>query len=86
MQEQLRKEKEVRTAHTTPKQRCFDKQRLSALAMPRKSVKPSKTRKTRRRFNCSVDINQRFPEINGTRSKVGLKDTLVNVQKANIFG
>ncbi|CAI2387147.1 unnamed protein product [Moneuplotes crassus] len=59
--------------------------RLSRLAQPRKYPK-LKIKRNRRKFNISHDVRQDFPEISSNRSKVELKDTIVNAQKAQIFG
>lgn len=77
-------ENKAKTADTKYKPKYFDKQRLSQLAAPRKNFKLKL--KKRQRFNVSVDVHRKFPEIGGKRKNVGLKDTFVNIQKANIFG
>ncbi|CAI2386969.1 unnamed protein product [Moneuplotes crassus] len=79
------KEHKDDSGQNKPKVKYFDKKRLSRLSKPRKYPK-LKIKRNRRKFNISHDVRQDFPEISSNRSKVELKDTIVNAQKAQIFG
>ena len=63
----MRIKQEAKTADTTNKPRFYDKERLSKLSQPRKNLKLKI--KKRKRFNLSVDLHQRFPEIQSRGSK-----------------
>ena len=88
IKQQMERENDLADKRLKAKQRCYDKERITKLAEPRKvlKIKLKRKRKILSNFNCSVDINQKFPEISGNRSKLAIKDILVNAQKANIYG